>query len=70
MNSTVALVIHLYSFIKRAPNTPVNMINGGNASFKSISNVIITEQSFFLLTESATSTRSTPIGSKTLLVHS
>ena len=48
------------------------MMNGGNAMFASISNVIITEQPFFLLTESesATPARFIPIGAKTFLVHS
>ena len=72
MNSIVALVTSLYSFIKRAPKTSVNMMNEGNAMFASISNVIIIEQPFFSLTESesATPARFIPIGAKTFLVHS
>ena len=57
VNGTVVLVISLYSFIKRPPKTPVNMMDGGNNLLASISNVIITEQPLFSLTESATPTR-------------
>ena len=68
-DSTVALVMYFYSFIKRAPKTAVNMMNRGNTMFANISNVIITEQPFFSLTEGATPTYFIPIGAKIFLVY-
>ena len=69
VNSTIDFVISLYSFIKYAPKIPVKMMNEGNAMFANISNVIITEQPFFSLTESANPTGFTPIGANTFLLY-